>query len=230
MTFAPADKVKVWVLDDGRRSWLKDFCELKGVGYITRPDNSHAKAGNINHALTKTDAEYVALFDADFIVQREFLMRTVGFFADPAIGIVQVPHTFYNNDPLQTNLAVRESVPDDQRFFFEAIMPSRDAWDVAFCCGSNSVTRREAMRSIGDALPTASITEDILLTMCLLRKGYITRFLNEPLAYGLAPESLSAFFVQRRRWARRRAIRSPRCSPRAPPRPPSRPARPGRRR
>ena len=193
---------KVWVLDDGRRVWLKDFCEAKGVGYITRPDNSHAKAGNINHALTKTDGEYVALFDADFIVQREFLMRTTGFFADPAIGIVQVPHTFYNNDPLQTNLAVSKTLPDDQRFFFEAIMPSRDAWNAAFCCGSNSVTRREALRSIGDALPTQSITEDMLLSLMLLRKGYITRYLCETLAFGLAPEGLKAFFVQRRRWAR----------------------------
>ena len=194
--------VKVWVLDDGRRPWLKEFCEAKGVGYITRPDNAHAKAGNINHALTKTNADYVALFDADFIVQRNFLMRTVGFFADPAIGIVQVPHTFYNHDPMQTNLAVRKTLPDDQRFFFEAIMPSRDAWDAAFCCGSNSVTRREALRSIGDALPTQSITEDMLLSLMLLRNSYITRYLCEPLAYGLAPEGIQAFFIQRSRWAR----------------------------
>jgi cellulose synthase (UDP-forming) len=193
---------KVWVLDDGRRPWLKDFCEAKGVGYITRPDNTHAKAGNINHALTKTSSDYVALFDADFIVQRNFLMRTVGFFSDPAIGIVQVPHTFYNHDPMQTNLALRKTLPDDQRFFFEAIMPSRDGWDAAFCCGSNSVTRREALRAIGDALPTQSITEDMLLSLMLLRIGYITRYLCEPLAFGLAPEGIQAFFIQRSRWAR----------------------------
>jgi cellulose synthase (UDP-forming) len=192
----------VWVLDDGRRPWLKAFCEAKGVGYITRPDNAHAKAGNINHALMKTSAEFVALFDADFIVQRSFLMRTMGFFSDPKIGIVQVPHTFYNPDPMQTNLALRKTLPDDQRFFFEAIMPSRDAWDAAFCCGSNSVTRREALRSIGDALPTESITEDQLLSLMLLREGYVTRYLCERLAYGLAPEGLQAFFIQRRRWAR----------------------------
>ncbi|MCC7252963.1 glycosyltransferase [Hyphomicrobium sp.] len=192
----------VWVLDDGKRPWLKAYCEEKGVGYITRPDNAHAKAGNINHALTKTDGQYVALFDADFVVQRDFLMRTMGFFADPGIGIVQVPHTFYNADPLQTNLAVRKTIPDDQRFFFEAIMPSRDGWDAAFCCGSNSVTRREALRAIGDKLPTESLTEDMLLSLKLLRAGYLTRYLNERLAFGLAPEGLRAFFIQRSRWAR----------------------------
>lgn len=192
----------VWVLDDGRRPWLKEYCEEKGVGYITRPDNHHAKAGNINHALTKTSGEFVALFDADFIVQRNFLMRTMGFFVDPKIGIVQIPHTFYNPDPMQTNLAVRKAIPDDQRFFFEALMPSRDGWDAAFCCGSNSVTRRAALRAVGDGLPVDSLTEDMLLSLTMLRQGYVTRYLNEPLAYGLAPEGLRAFFIQRNRWAR----------------------------
>jgi cellulose synthase (UDP-forming) len=193
---------KVWVLEDGRRAWLKEFCEAKGVGYLTRPDNAHAKAGNINHALTKTEADFAAIFDADFIPQRRFLMRTMGFFSDPTIGVVQVPHAFYNRDLMRTNLAVRKSLPDDQRFFFESIMPSRDAWDAAFCCGSNSVTRRAALRTIGDALPTQSLTEDMLLSLMMLREGYITRYLCERLAVGLAPESIKAFFVQRRRWAR----------------------------
>jgi cellulose synthase (UDP-forming) len=193
---------KVWLLDDGRRPWLREYCNTKGVGYLTRGDNTHAKAGNINHALTKTNADLFAIFDADFIPQRNFLIRTVGFFADPSIGIVQVPHTFYNYDPTQSSLGVQKALPDDQRFFFEAIMPSRDGWNAAFSCGSNSVTRREALRSIGDALPTDSITEDMLLSISLLRNGYITRYLCERLAFGLAPEGLKAFFVQRQRWAR----------------------------
>jgi cellulose synthase (UDP-forming) len=193
---------KVWLLDDGRRSWLREYCNTKGVGYLTRGDNAHAKAGNINHALTKTNADFVAIFDADFIPQRNFLIRTVGFFDDPSIGIVQVPHTFYNYDPTQSSLGLQKALPDDQRFFFEAIMPSRDGWNAAFSCGSNSVTRREALRSIGDALPTDSITEDMLLSISLLRNGYITRYLCERLAFGLAPEGLKAFFVQRQRWAR----------------------------
>jgi cellulose synthase (UDP-forming) len=166
-----------WVLDDGRRPWVKAFCEAKGVGYLTRPNSAHAKAGNINHALTKTSADFVAIFDADFIPQRNFLMRTMGFFVDPGIGVVQVPHAFYNYDPTQSSLALQTSLPDDQRFFFDAVMPSRDGWNAAFCCGSNSVTRRAALRSVGDALPTESITEDMLFTITLLRNGYITRYL-----------------------------------------------------
>ena len=194
--------ISVWVLDDGRRPWLKAFCEAKGAGYLTRPGNSDAKAGNINHALANTSGQFIAIFDADFVPQRNFIMRTVGFFADPSIGIVQCPHAFYNHDPLQTNLAMRKAIPDEQRFFFDAIMPSRDGWRAAFCCGSNSLTRRSALDAIGGALPTTSITEDMLLTLTLLRKGYVTRYLCERLAFGLAPENVDAFFIQRQRWAR----------------------------
>jgi cellulose synthase (UDP-forming) len=192
---------RIWVLDDGRRQWLHDYALSVGAGYITRPDNKGAKAGNINHALSVTDAPYVAVFDADFVPRRDFLMRTMGFFDDPKIGIVQVPHSFYNHDPMQANLSLRTAMPDDQRFFFEAIMPGRDGWDAAFCCGSNSVTRRSLFEAIGGGLPEGSITEDMLLTLAALRCGLVTRYLNEPLAHGLAPESITAFFVQRQRWA-----------------------------
>lgn len=192
---------RVWVLDDGRREWVRDLCVAKGAGYINRPDNKGAKAGNINHALTLTSAPFVAVFDADFVPQRNFLMRTMGFFDQEKIGIVQIPHSFYNHDPMQTNLGLQQAMPDDQRFFFEAIMPGRDGWDAAFCCGSNSVTRRKLFDEIGGGLPEGSITEDMLLTLAGLRSGYVTRYLNEPLAFGLAPESIAAFFVQRQRWA-----------------------------
>ena len=192
---------RIWVLDDGRRPWVRDLCMAKGAGYINRPDNKGAKAGNINHGLTVTNAPFVAVFDADFVPRRDFLLRTMGFFESERIGIVQVPHSFYNHDPMQTNLGLQQAMPDDQRFFFEAIMPGRDGWDAAFCCGSNSVTRRTLFESIGGGLPEGSITEDMLLTLASLRQGYVTRYLNEPLAFGLAPESTTAFFVQRQRWA-----------------------------
>lgn len=192
---------RVWVLDDGRRVWVRDLCIAKGAGYINRPNNKGAKAGNINHAIEQTNAPFVAVFDADFVPRHDFLLRTMGFFAKEKVGIVQIPHSFYNHDPMQTNLGMEQAMPDDQRFFFEAIMPGRDGWDAAFCCGSNSVTRRKLFEEIGGGLPEGSITEDMLLTLASLRNGYVTRYLNEPLAFGLAPESTAAFFVQRQRWA-----------------------------
>lgn len=193
--------LRVWVLDDGRRDWVAELCRRKGVGYLTRPDNRHAKAGNINHALQCTDGEFVAVFDADFVPRHDFLWRTLGFFADPGVGIVQTPQHFFNPDPVQLNLGAERWLPEEQRFFFTVLQPSRDAFDAAFCCGSNAVIRRTALERAG-GFPTGSVTEDVLLTLVLLRFGQVTRYLNERLAVGLSPETTQAYFVQRRRWCR----------------------------
>ncbi|MFO1153316.1 MAG: glycosyltransferase [Rhodospirillales bacterium] len=192
---------RAWVLDDGRRPWLADYCRRKGVGYLTRDNNKGAKAGNINAALARTSGELVAILDADFVPFRQFLRRTVGFFGDPSIGIVQTPQHFYNRDPIQNNLLLQTVWPDEQRLFFDVMAPGRDAWNAAFCCGSSSVIRRTALAEIG-GVPTTSVTEDLLTTLALLRRGYVTRYLNERLSAGLAPETTPAFFIQRQRWAR----------------------------
>ncbi|HEY7425846.1 MAG TPA: glycosyltransferase [Gemmataceae bacterium] len=194
-------KFKVWVLDDGKRDWLRDYCAAKGAGYLRRPDNRHAKAGNLNHALGVTDGELFAVLDADFAPLRNFLYRTVGFFRDPKIAIVQTPQHFFNPDPMQLNLGIVDAWPDDQRLFFDVILPARDAWDCAWCCGSCSVQRRSAIAAIG-GVPTDSITEDLLSTVVLLRRGQVTRYLNERLSMGLSPENLKGFFRQRERWCR----------------------------
>lgn len=191
----------VWVLDDSRRDWLREFCASKGVHYLRRADKSHAKAGNINNALVKSTGEFIAILDADFVPQSEWLYRVVGFFEDPKIGCVQTPQHFFNKDPLQSSLHLRDNWPDEQRLFFDVIMAGRDAWGVAFSCGSCGVLRRAALLEIG-GVPTESVTEDILTTLKMYRAGYITRYLNERLSTGLAPETLESFFVQRQRWCR----------------------------
>ena len=191
----------VWVLDDGKRDWLRTFCQETGVRYLTRPDNLHAKAGNMNHALAHAQGQFIAVFDADFVPSRQFIRRTLGFFNDPAVGIVQTPQHFYNKDPVQTNLGLMQIYPDEQRLFFDQMAASRDAWQAAFCCGSCSIMRRQAVDAIG-GIPTQSITEDLLTTLVMLRKGYQTIYLNERLSMGLAAESIEGFFVQRERWCR----------------------------
>jgi cellulose synthase (UDP-forming) len=130
---------------------------------------------------------------------RNFLRRTVPFFTDPSIGIVQTPQHFFNKDPVQSNLSLERVWPDEQRLFFDEMAASRDAWDVSFCCGSCSIARRKAVEAIGD-FPTESITEDLLTTLSMLNQGYKTRYLNERLSMGLAAENLKGYFVQRKRW------------------------------
>jgi cellulose synthase (UDP-forming) len=153
----------------------------------------------MNNGLKVSSGDFVAIFDADFVPYRHFLRRTLPLFTDPGIGIVQTPQHFFNVDPVQSNLGLENIWPDEQRLFFDEMAPSRDAWDVSFCCGSCSVARREALDKIG-GFPTESITEDLLTTLSMLNHGYKTRYLNERLSMGLAAESLAGYFIQRERW------------------------------
>ena len=196
---------RIWVCDDGRRGWLKDLCEKHGVGYMTRSDNAHAKAGNINAALKKLAAldrkpDFISILDADFVPLPQFLTRALSLTLDDDVAVVQTPQHFFNPDPVQSNLALTRVWPDEQRFFFDIVMASKDAWNAAFCCGTSSVIRFNALQGIG-GFPTDSVTEDYLVSLRLREKGFRTVYLNEALSLGLAPEGLAEYSGQRSRWA-----------------------------
>src|SRR5512145_1965953 len=132
----PTDKLTIFVLDDGRREWLRELCAVHGVTYVTRPDNRDRKAGNHNYALTVSTAPFIVSMDADFVPFPHFIYRTIGFFCDPTVAIVQTPQCFYNAEPMRKNLGLVQYLPDDQEFFYRVIQPGRDAWGAAFYCGS----------------------------------------------------------------------------------------------
>ena len=97
--------VRIFILDDGARAWLRVLCEEEGVNYIERRNGLHAKAGNINNALASTSgpdaAPFIMMLDADFVPYRQFLWRTLGFFDDGQVAVVQTPQYFFNPDPVQ---------------------------------------------------------------------------------------------------------------------------------
>ncbi|WFU39310.1 glycosyltransferase [Bradyrhizobium sp. CB82] len=195
---------RVWVLDDGRRLWLRRLAGELGCRYLARPDNRHAKAGNINHALGHVGElverpDFAAILDADFVPRPDFLAKTVSLMDDASVGVVQTPQHFINPDPIQTNLAATDVWPDEQRFFFDILMPAKDAWGVAFCCGTSSLIRYNGLKAIG-GFPTDSVTEDYLVTLRLKERGLKTIYLNERLSIGLAPEGLKEYITQRGRW------------------------------
>ncbi|MET3917912.1 cellulose synthase (UDP-forming) [Variovorax sp. OAS795] len=196
-------QLKVWVLDDTRRDWLRDYCERKGVHYARRPDNSHAKAGNLNNGLRisadVTNAPYILVLDADFAPQRQIVYRMLGLFSDRKVGLVQTPQFYYNADPIQHNLRATDSWVDEQRVFFDVLQPAKDAVDSAFCVGTSFIVRRDLITAAG-GFPVGSVCEDIHTTYLLLRHGYITRWLGERLSNGLSAESIIDYINQRSRW------------------------------
>jgi cellulose synthase (UDP-forming) len=193
----------VWVLDDTRRQWLREYCDRTGVRYITRPDNKGAKAGNLNNGLavtaSETNAPIILVLDADFAPRHDFLKRTVGLLSNPDVAVVQTPQFYYNPDPIQHNLLATQSWVDDQRFFFDIFQPAKDAWGCAFCVGTSFIVRRDRLDEIG-GFPNEAISEDINLTYTMLAHGYQTWWLNEKLSTGLSAEGIPEYITQRARW------------------------------
>src|SRR6516225_2368932 len=193
--------MQVHVLDDGRRPEIQAMTEALGAAYIVRPDNRHAKAGNLNHALQLTKGELIAVFDADHIPVRSFLRQTVGFFVDARVALVQTAQHFFNPDPYERNLKLTGRIPPEQHFFYHVIQPGNDFWNSAFFCGSCAVLRRAAVESIG-GIKTETVTEDAHTAMELHARGFDSVYLRMPLAAGLATETFAAHVKQRMRWAR----------------------------
>lgn len=198
----PADKLRIYILDDGHREIFREFANEVGVNYLTRSNNAHNKAGNLNAALYQTDGEFVAIFDCDHIPTRSFLQISMGwFFKDPKLAMVQTPHYFFSPDPFEKNLNTYKVVPNEGELFYGLVQDGNDLWNASFFCGSCAVLKRSPLLEIG-GIAVETVTEDAHTALKMSKKGYNLAYLAIPQAAGLATESLSRHIVQRIRWAR----------------------------
>ncbi|MBP1859895.1 UDP-forming cellulose synthase catalytic subunit [Rhizobium herbae] len=216
----PADKLTVWLLDDGgtlqkrtsanlledqmakaRHQELQILSEDLGVRYLTRDRNEHAKAGNLNNGMKHSQGELIAVFDADHAPARDFLLETVGYFEDdPRLFLVQTPHFFLNPDPVERNLRTFEKMPSENEMFYGIIQRGLDKWNASFFCGSAAVLRRQALDQTG-GFSGVSITEDCETAIDLHASGWNSVYVDRPLIAGLQPATFASFIGQRSRWA-----------------------------
>lgn len=195
------ERKQIYVLDDTRRQNIRKLAQELGCHYITRLDNSHAKAGNLNNALRQTHGELVAVFDADFVPTTNFLERTVGFFQKAKIALVQTPQSFYNPDPIARNLGLESILTSEEEVFYRYLQPIKDAAGSVVCSGTSFVARRSALQEIG-YFCTESLSEDYFTGIRLSAQGYELAYVDEKLSAGLAAESIGAHIDQRLRWVR----------------------------
>lgn len=191
---------QVWLLDDSGRGELRELCARLGCGYLDRQERHHAKAGNLNHALGRVEADLIAVFDADVVPQTTFLSRTVGLFADPTVGFVQTPQTYMNADPLMRNLGLEHWLMPDEESFYRWIEPSRQRLGAVVCAGTSFVMRRRALLEVG-GFETGTTSEDLATGIRLVAAGYRGVYVPEKLSAGLAPLTIGALARQRCRWA-----------------------------
>jgi cellulose synthase (UDP-forming) len=186
-----------YLLDDGRRAEMEELARVAGAEYLIRPDNLHAKAGNINAALPRTDGELVLMLDADHVPMPDALDAMIGYFDDESVALVQSPHDFFNHDSVQHYVVGRH----EQSLFYRVVCPGKNRDGAAYWCGSAALLSRRALLEIG-GVATETIAEDFHTTIRLLRHGWSSRYHDEVLVQGLAPHDLDGYLLQRDRWAR----------------------------
>ncbi len=191
----------IYLLDDTRRPEVQALAEELGCQYITRPDNRDAKAGNLNHAIAQTHGDLIVVFDADFVPTKNFLLRTVGFFQNKNVALVQTPQSFYNSDPIARNLGLEDVLTPEEEVFYRQIQPLRDGVGSAVCAGTSFVVRRSALKEVGGFV-TGSLSEDYFTGIRLSAQGYRLIYLDEKLSAGLAADNMADQAAQRVRWAR----------------------------
>jgi cellulose synthase (UDP-forming) len=187
---------QTWLLDDGDRAEMRGLAAELGCRYISRRESAGGKAGNLNNALRFSTAEFVAVFDAHHAPAKDFLLETLGHFADPHVGFVQTPQDFYNLDSYQHRRSPgRRLVWTEQSLFFRVIQRGKDCWNAALFCGSCAVLRRSAVDGVG-----GFATEDLHTSIRLHKRGYRSVYHARSLAFGLAPANVVPFLRQRTRW------------------------------
>lgn len=154
---------QTWILDDGDRAELAAAAAEMGVGYITRSEHwedkpRHAKAGNLSNALLETTGEFILVLDADQVPEPEILDRTLGYFEDPKMALVQTPQYFIN-------VPVSDPLGSQAPLFYGPIQQGKDGWNAAYFCGTNAVLRRETLMILGVRGYVRAIEEGVQRTL-----------------------------------------------------------------
>lgn len=186
---------KTYILDDGASSDVAELARELGIGYIARYNNKGAKAGNINNGLAQTNGDFVVIFDADHVPEKNFLYETLPYFQDDTVAFVQTPQYYKNKI---NHISKGASYAQD--LFYLYICPGKNKFNSAFCVGTNVIFRRTALEDIG-GIYEQSKSEDIWTSLLLHEKGWVSVFEPRVLAKGEAPENIKSYIKQQQRWA-----------------------------
>ncbi len=203
----PVSRHEIQVLDDSTDETVeyvnKTVEELRQKGIrisvIRRKDRTGFKAGALQNGLKYTDAEFVAIFDADFVPYPDFLKKAMAFFIDkPKLGLVQGRWTHLNR---KSSLITRgQAMGIDGHFMIEQAARSWNNLYMNFN-GTAGVFRREAIEASG-GWQHDTLTEDMDLSYRMQLAGWETEYVPDLQVPAEIPEDINAFKNQQFRWAK----------------------------
>jgi len=202
----PKELLDVQVLDDSTdetaviaQECVNDF-KKQGfdINYMHRDNRAGFKAGALAEGLKTAKGEYIAVFDADFVPQRDMLQKTIHFFFDKSVGMVQTRWGFLNN---KYSLLTRiQAILLDGHFVIEHAARN---WSGRFFNfnGTAGIWRKEAIETSG-GWQHDTLTEDLDLSYRAQLKGWKFVFLKDEISPSEIPVDINAFKTQQHRWAK----------------------------
>ncbi len=189
-----------WLLDDGNRPELKELALFFNCRYLARTTNKGAKAGNLNNGFKHAKGDFVLLLDADHVATPQIVHELLGYFENSKVGFVQTPQDYYNENSYQHgSFGNSKLFWHEQSHFHYVSQTGADSLQSCSLCGCSALLRRSTIDDVG-GFPEETVTEDMHFAIKIYKKGYISCFHNEPLAYGIAPIRFVDFLRQRLRW------------------------------
>lgn len=184
------------LLDDAHRDDFKHLAARVGADYVRRDDHRHAKAGNVNHALQLSTAEFVTVFDVDHIPDPQFLDVVLGHFDDPQVGFVQALVAHGN----QSESFVASAVAAQAYDIFSPTSMGMNGCGAATVWGAHCTFRRVALDAIGGH--QIGLAEDLHTSLVLHANGWKSVYVPTLVARGLVPADLGAYAIQQLKWSR----------------------------
>ena len=187
---------RTFLLDDAQRDAYRELAEKLGVMYIRRDSHEHAKAGNVNHALQYSDADFVTVFDVDHIPEPHFLDVVLGHFDDREVGFVQAFVAHGN----QSQSFVANAVAAQAYDVFSPTSMGMNGCGAATVWGAHCTFRRAALDSIGGH--QVGLAEDLHTSLVLHSNGWKSVYVPQVVARGLVPADLGRTSIQQLKWSR----------------------------
>lgn len=202
----PKDKLEIQVLDDSTDETVQIVAnavnqkKLEGfdIHHIRRPNREGFKAGALKEGMKTAKGEFIAIFDADFIPQKNFLRKTLAFFTDKKIGMVQTRWEHLNGD--FSLITKAQALALDGHFVIEQTVRNKAGFFINFN-GTGGVWRKECIEDAGN-WHTDTLTEDLDLSYRAQLNGWKFIFLKDFTSPAELPSEINALKSQQFRWTK----------------------------
>lgn len=200
----PKDKLEIQVLDDSTDETVeviaKKVAEIAATGvnikHIHRVDRTGYKAGALDAAMDRVEGEFIAIFDSDFVPDQDFLLKTIPFFQDPNIGVVQTRWGHLNKD--YSILTELQAFGLNGHFAIEQGGRNSSGHYINFN-GTAGIWRKTCIEAAG-GWEHDTLTEDLDLSYRAQIKGWKFKYLENVISPAELPITMSALKNQQHRW------------------------------